>query len=256
MNLRGIRMLDPSPGRRWLWTLLALLASLAAGCDLPGRPRTGDRYVPPENERSFNVLFQKNCVGCHGADGKLGPAPPLNDKLFLALIPDDLLERVIAEGRPGTLMPAFAQAKGGELTAGQVKVLAQGIKPRWGSVEPAPSGAPPYLLEEIRKNGAEAGSKEAGNAVFARACASCHGDQGPRRRDGGCDQRSGLPGTDQRPGPAPLCDHRAARSRNAGLCRSDGRPEGYKALTAQDVTNVTALLAAWRQGGSVDRKGN
>ncbi len=256
MSLRGIRMLDPSPGRRWLWTLLALLASLAAGCDLPGRPRTGDRYVSPENERSFSVLFQKNCVGCHGADGKLGPAPPLNDKLFLALIPDDLLERVIAEGRPGTLMPAFAQAKGGELTAGQVKVLAQGIKPRWGSVEPAPSGAPPYLLEEIRKNGAEAGSKEAGNAVFARACASCHGDQG---------QGGEMAGAINDPDFLALISDQALR-RYVITGRPDlgmpdyadptGRPEGYKALTAQDVTNVTALLAAWRQGGSVDRKGN
>ena len=150
MNSRGIPMCRPSPGCRRHWTLLALLAGWAAGCDLPGQPKTGDRYVPPQEESTFNVLFQQNCVGCHGADGKLGPAPPLNDKLFLALIPDEELQRVIAEGRPGTLMPAFAGPSGGQLTAEQVEVLAEGIKPRWGPAEPAQSAVPPYCSPRSR----------------------------------------------------------------------------------------------------------
>ena len=100
--------------------------------------------VPTYNKDIAPILYQ-NCAGCHGADGKLGPAPPLNDKLFLALIADAELQRVITEGRPGTLMPAFATAKGGTLTAEQLSVLADGIKSRWGSVESAPSGAPPLL---------------------------------------------------------------------------------------------------------------
>ena len=101
--------------KRRSWTLLALLAGCVTGCDLPGRPRAGDRYIPPRDEKTFDALFRRSCVGCHGADGKLGPAPPLNDRLFLALVPDAELRRVIAEGRPGTLMPAFATASGGEL---------------------------------------------------------------------------------------------------------------------------------------------
>ena len=168
MNSPGISMRRLRPGSRRHWTLLALLAGWAAGCDFPGRPRTGDRYVPPREERTFDVLFRRNCVGCHGADGKLGPAPPLNDKLFLAQIPDAELRRVIAEGRPGTLMPAFATAKGGELTAEQVEILANGIKPRWGPVEPAPSGAPPYLLDRARPEGEPAGNTEEGLEVFTR----------------------------------------------------------------------------------------
>jgi mono/diheme cytochrome c family protein len=256
VSLRGIRMLESSPRCRRHWTLLVLLAGLAAGCDLPGRPRAGDRYVPPENEMSFSVLFQKNCVGCHGADGSLGPAPPLNDKLFLALIPDAQLQKVIAEGRSGTLMPAFARASGGELTDGQIKVLAEGIKPRWGSVEPAPGGAPPYLLEPTRKDGAEAGTKEAGLTVFARACASCHGDHG---------QGGKLAGAINDPDFLSLISDQALR-RYVVTGRTDlgmpsyadptGRPEGFTALTGQDVTNVTALLASWRQRGSVEQKGN
>src|SRR5262249_29362920 len=140
--------------------------------------KAGDRYVPPRDERTFHVLFQQNCAGCHGADGKLGPAPPLNDKLFLALIPDAELQRVITEGRPGTLMPAFATAQGGPLTAEQVTVWADGIRSRWGSVEPSSSQAPPYRLVSTRPGGAGAGNEDEGLKVFTRACASCHGDHG------------------------------------------------------------------------------
>ena len=54
-------------------------------------------------------------------------------------------------GRPARArsMPAFADAKGGELTAEQVEILAAGIKPRWGPAEPAEQGAP-HLLARAR----------------------------------------------------------------------------------------------------------
>src|SRR5206468_4296513 len=106
VNSPGISPRHPRPRSRWHWTLLTLLAGGAAGCDFPGRPGTGDRYVPPREERTFQALFRRSCAGCHGIDGKLGPAPPLNDRLFLAEIPDAELRRVIAEGRPETPMPA------------------------------------------------------------------------------------------------------------------------------------------------------
>jgi cytochrome c oxidase cbb3-type subunit 3/ubiquinol-cytochrome c reductase cytochrome c subunit len=35
-----------------------------------------------------------------------------------------------------------------------------------------------------------------------------------------------------------------------------GRPEGFKPLTSQEVTDVVALLAYWRKGGSINGKGN
>jgi len=236
--------------------LLALLAGWAAGCDLPGRPRTGDRYVPPENERNFSVLFQKKCVGCHGADGKLGPAPPLNDKLFLAVIPDAELKRVIAEGRRGTLMPAFARDKGGDLTDEQVTVLAQGIKALGGWIDPAPSGIPPYLFDQAGNGAAGTGTKDAGLAVFARACSSCHGDHGQGGKTAGAINDSDF---------LKLISDQALR-RYVITGRPDlgmpnfadptGRPDGFRALNDQDVTNVVALLASWRQGEPVERKGN
>jgi len=241
--------------------LLTVLAGWAAGCDLPGQPRTGDRYLPPQQERAFRVLFQQNCVGCHGADGKLGPAPPLNDKLFLALIPDTELHRVIVEGRPGTLMPAFATAKGGQLTAEQVKILAEGIKPRWGSVEPAPSGAPPYLFDETKAD--RAGSKEDGVKVFARACASCHGDHGEGGDLGGSTDGTSAGAINQAEFLALISDQALRRLvitgrpelGMPGYSGPEGRPGGFKPLNSQEVTDLVALLASWRHDGAANREG-
>ena len=244
--------------------LLAFFACLSAGCDLPGQPRDSDRYVQPYEVRKLTVLYQRNCAGCHGADGKLGPAPPLNDKLFLALIPDTELKRLITEGRPGTLMPAFASDKGGHLTTEQVKVLAEGIKPHWGPVEPAPSGAPPYLTPQTSREGNVTGNKGEGLKVFTRACACCHGHQGEGGRHSGL--TDGKPvGAINDPDFLALISDQALRRYvitgradldMPGFADTKGRPTGFQPLTTQDVNHVVSLLAFWRQGKSDSRTGD
>ncbi len=261
MNPRGIPNRDPRKrsGRQWIW--LALLAGCAPGCDLPGQPKASERYVAPRDEMTFDVLFRKNCVGCHGRDGTLGPAPPLNDKLFLSLIPAAELSRVISEGRAGTLMPAFASASGGHLTAEQVKVLADGVKQTWGSSEPAPQGAPPYLPDSKKPNDAD--RHEAGMKVFARACATCHGDHGEGGSDGDkADEDS--PGPINEPDFLALISDQALRrlviTGRPDLGMPDfadpmGRAAGYRPLQSQEVTDLVALLASWRRGGSAKTEG-
>jgi cytochrome c oxidase cbb3-type subunit 3/ubiquinol-cytochrome c reductase cytochrome c subunit len=228
--------------------LVALSLLSAAGCDLPGKPGPEEKYVPPQKETSFPVLFQRNCAGCHGADGKLGPAPPLNNELFLALIPDQELRRVISEGRHDTLMPAFSTAKGGHLTAEQVKFLAKGIKQEWGAPKPAPSDAPPYLDEQVNLPDKDKGNT--GKTVFARACASCHGDLG---QGGKYEGKSVGPIND--PDFLALISDQALR-RYVITGRPDlgmpdyadpkGRPKDFKPLTAREVSDLVAYLASWR----------
>jgi mono/diheme cytochrome c family protein len=229
-----------------------------SGCDLPGRPKASDRWVAPQNEKSFDGLYRLNCAGCHGANGKLGPAPPLNDELFLALVPDEILKHVIADGRPGTLMPAFSVDKGGALTAEQVLVLSDGLKP----VPRAPADAPPYLLESAKPD--RGGDNEAGMAVFASACASCHGERGQGRYYSG--------ELDSKPAAAinvpaflTLYSDQALRrlviTGRPDLGMPDctdrhGRPDEFKPLTSREVTELVALLASWREGARRDGRGD
>jgi cytochrome c oxidase cbb3-type subunit III len=254
-------MRHPSSRCRTRWILLALLAGWAGGCDLPGRLKVRDRHESSQARVSFANLFQQSCAGCHGADGKLGPAPPLNDSLFLALIPDEELHRVIALGRPGTLMPAFARSSGGHLTDEQVEVLAAGIKRSWGPAQPAGGEVPPYLVTHGHRGEEAPGNKVEGLKVFARACASCHGDHG----QGGRDQDKDKPvGAINDPDYLALISDQALRrfviTGRPDLGMPDhadptGRPAGFQPLSGQDVTNVTALLASWRQAGPVKGQG-
>jgi hypothetical protein len=96
---------------------LICISLLAAGCDLPGKPDPKDRPIPAEKVLVFEALYNRNCAGCHGKDGKQGPAPPLNDPLFRAIVPVTDLEMVLSAGRPGTAMAPFAHGEGGPLSA-------------------------------------------------------------------------------------------------------------------------------------------
>lgn len=159
----------------------ALIAGLLllAGCDgLPGRPRPEARGLPPTEVLDFDRLYAANCAGCHGAAGRLGAARPLNDPLYLALVPPARLRGVIADGVPGTLMPAHARHAGGMLTAAQVEALAAGLVARWSRPGAAGAPLPPYDAAEARTRGIRAGAPERGATVFAAACARCHGRGG------------------------------------------------------------------------------
>ena len=156
-----------------------VMALGAAGCDtLPGKPKAADRNPLPSQVMGFAALYGSNCAACHGAEGRLGASRPLNDPLYLALIPRERLRRVVADGIPGTLQPAFGSSAGGTLTDAQIDALVGGIVDRWGKAAPGKAAAlPPYA--------AAGGDAARGRAVYATACAGCHGPDGKGGPKGG-----------------------------------------------------------------------
>jgi cytochrome c oxidase cbb3-type subunit III len=149
---------------------LLLVLLVVEGCGrLPGKPAPGPEVPRPDSILDPVVLYGANCAGCHGAEGTQGPAMALADPLYLAIADDRTLRSVIARGRPGTAMSAFAQREGGMLTDEQVDSLVRGIRVRWGSTgRMAGVTTPPYASTA-------AGNSQQGEAVYATFCASCHG---------------------------------------------------------------------------------
>ncbi len=261
-----------------LLSFVGLCALILAGCELRGRPQDADRPIPSDQVVDFGKLYSQNCAGCHGPDGQMGPAPPLNDELFRAILPEAELTAVLMQGRKGTLMPAFAQENGGTLTKTQIQVLVKEIKglpysivektpgdaatsevvldasgktPVWGkTVEPA-KGVPAYMNVTAKQDNLDAGVQR-GMAAFTRACAECHGDRGL-----GLKEDHQISNAINDPIFLSLNSNQVLR-RIIITGRSDlGMPNyeearsdspDFKPLTEQDVSDLVALLAAWRKG--------
>ncbi|HVA45356.1 MAG TPA: c-type cytochrome [Pirellulales bacterium] len=247
-------MAAPRPGLDANWIAyvsisVITLACLTAGCDFPGRPDPANRPVRADEVVDFDRLFQTNCAGCHGAVGKLGPAPPLNDAIFLSIVPDAELLRVITEGRPGTPMAAFDRERGGPLTEAQVKALAAGLKPRWKSKVATQAPLPSYLADHDT-NSESTKSLTAGASTFARACAVCHGDNGEGTSHAGAINDPAFLGL--------ISDQALRRLIVTGrpdlgmphFADGDARHSDYKPLSSADIDGLVALLAAWRQNSA------
>jgi cytochrome c oxidase cbb3-type subunit 3 len=156
---------------RWVLGLAFALLGCTGHTDFPGRPRAEPEVADPRTVMSFAKLYGANCAGCHGARGQGGPALALASPSYLAWVPEAELRRAIAQGRPHTAMPAFAQRAGGMLTEAQVDALVAGVKAWAPAPRQADADLPPYQA-------GAAGDPVRGARAFANLCASCHGGDG------------------------------------------------------------------------------
>jgi len=170
-----------------LAAILMLATFVVAACEwVPGKPKAEERWVPPAQITDFNQLYSQNCAGCHGTDGRLGSAPPLNDPLYLAVANADALREVTAKGVAGTAMPAFAEQSGGSLTDKQIDALVEGMRSRWGRPNDLKDvSLPPYSIQDAINSGSGPGDTQRGVNVFATYCAQCHGAGGRGGAAGG-----------------------------------------------------------------------
>jgi len=163
--------------------LVVLTFVMLTGCNvrLPGQPTEAERWRAPADVSDFNQLYQENCAGCHGADGRRGAARSLNDSLYLSFVSDGALQQVIAEGRAGTNMPSFSQKAGGALTDKQIELLISGIRSKWARPDDFNGQElPSYSVNQKSPNlvSNQSGDPGRGAAAYQTYCASCHGAQG------------------------------------------------------------------------------
>lgn len=156
---------------RLLMTLVSCMTMLGCG-PLPGRPKPGVEVPRPDSIVDFATLYRQNCSACHGAQGMNGPSYSLANPTYQALVDEQVLHRIVANGEPGTLMPAFAVSAGGSLTDQQVDALVNGMRAAWfkaGTLDGA--HPPPYKA-------AHPADAAHGQQVYTTYCASCHGAAG------------------------------------------------------------------------------
>lgn len=214
--------------------LCALAPIALASCNLPGKPKPGPEIPRPDEVMSFDKLYGSNCAGCHGAEGQGGPATNLANPEYQAWIDDASLRDVIAKGEKGTLMPGFAIESGGTLTDQQVDALVKGIRERWKKGDPFGGETPPPY------KAAHAGDSEKGQAVYAAACARCHGETA---------QKPGKAGSILDGSFLALINEQTVRTTIVAGRPDIGEPDwrGHiegRPMTDEEVTDVSAWLMA------------
>jgi cytochrome c oxidase cbb3-type subunit 3/ubiquinol-cytochrome c reductase cytochrome c subunit len=216
-------------------------ALLSVGCNkLPGKPAPGPEVPRPDSILSSHVLYAQNCAGCHGADGMHGPSTPLASPVYQALVDDATLHRVISQGLPGSMMPAFSKSFGGELTDAQVDAIVHGIRADWNKSNTlAGANLPPYADDGK-------GSVKAGEQVYAGNCANCHGPAGGK---------IGEAGSVLNPAFLSLVVPQTLRTTvivgRPDLGMPDWRDQKDDPMTPQEVSDVVAFLVAQKPSAGV-----
>lgn len=124
--------------------------------------------------KSGELLYNSMCVACHQADGagKVGFAPFIRNRDFLALASDEFLRDSIVSGRPGTAMVPWAHLKPHQIES-LVAYLRSAEDPASTKIEKA---------DPEKKYPGDAGR---GDPLYATYCASCHGSNATGYAEGG-----------------------------------------------------------------------
>ncbi len=241
-----LRLFSASMTTRAATLMCAATLLFCAGCkDVPGRP--GPDVVRPDQVLNFDTLYKQNCAACHGEDGRHGDAISLANPVYLAFAGTAAIQKITANGVPGTLMPAFARSQGGMLTDRQIEVLAQGAESSWGKKNVLAGQAVPSYA------GNAAGDPVSGQKVFTAFCASCHGADGAGMKSAA--SGGNLPtGSIVDPTYLALISNQGLRSIIVAGRPDDGMPNWYShqtgagsgPMTDQEISDVVAWLASHR----------
>jgi mono/diheme cytochrome c family protein len=187
------------------------------------------REFTSERVSRGRVIYNEQCVSCHGGQGEGGVGPALNNRTVLKNTLDSVFFSLIRSGVPSTQMPAWSVDFGGPLTDEDVRDVVAFVR-AW---EPtAPEIAPVVFTPDAGR----------GALLFSGTCAVCHGENGA--------------GTDKAP---KLNDVARLNSLDdewyRGVIRSGrpakGMPTWGTVLSPNQVEDIIAMIDAWREGAQV-----
>ena len=127
-------------------------------------------------------IYAANCAACHQAEGigKVGLAPNIGNRDFLAIASDTFIKNVVSQGRPGTAMVARPDLSGAKIDS----VIAY--------LRSLPVANPITIkLDNTLKF---TGDKKKGADHYLKFCSSCHGTTGQGYSYGGPGPGIGLSG--------------------------------------------------------------
>jgi mono/diheme cytochrome c family protein len=119
-------------------------------------------------------LYNQYCSMCHGTDG-LGRVGA-NLSTFPGIRAGAAIVETTSNGVPGSVMPAWGQARGGPLSVEDIEDLAAYILGILGGTQPV-QPAPTFLPPEIPPLPDVEGDPENGAVLFRADCQVCHGEQ-------------------------------------------------------------------------------
>lgn len=177
-------------------------------------------------------LFAENCINCHGEEGEGESAPALNSKELLNTTLDEVFFSLTRSGVPGTAMPAWGQAFGGPLTDEETNQLVAFMR-NWEETAPLiVTGVEVYVPDPLM-----------GAITFSSICFICHGENGV--------------GTDVAPA---IYDAEKLNTFDDDWYRTtitqgrpaQGMPTWGTVLSPNQIEDLIALLASWREGAEVE----
>ena len=148
----------------WGLTLVIVVFVLVYWLNEPHRMVVASEEFRLEAVHRGEELYADHCASCHGDEGQGIPnvGSVLNSRGFLELYDDEAIRAATSNGRPNTMMAAYAQEKGGPLRDNQIEDLGAFIR-NWQETAPVLPTATPAI---------DAAS------LYAQYCAGCHGPNG------------------------------------------------------------------------------
>ena len=186
-------------------------------------------------------IYAQNCAVCHGPEGK-GRVGANLSATFGGIKPSAFMEQTIANGLPGSPMPAWSQEKGGPLSKQDIADVAAYVLGLTGGTEPVAPAPTPVIIPITPAPGVT-GDVNAGALVFAQNCAVCHGQYGEGRI--GATLQKSWPGINPAAYIRATVEKGVSGSPMPAWLNANGGP-----LTSKEIDNVSAYILSLRTSGA------